>query len=297
MTRYLRFGIWALWILSIATSGCGGGSGSGDQGANGPTTGGAGGAGNSSSGGTGQTGGAGGTSAGKSNVGQLFLLSIVEDQFNRVTQVSAQFYTSPQTCPFQTYGDCIVRPDCTSLPNYVSAGTLTITSPATTTLPANNITMTPNADYTYSNGALSGPFGGTEAVHVAASGATVPAFSADLTAPLALLIDSPTADANGIISANRSSDLVIQFSRGVPGVALVAQYLSGGFQYWIECTSAPGASSLTIPKAALDNAASGLYLLTWSSKEITAGDFTVMTGIIMNAFTPDKQHPVVINFN
>jgi hypothetical protein len=240
---------------------------------------------------------AGANAGGKSNAGQFVLYSIVLDQFNRAAQTNATFYSAPASCPVQTFGDCIVHPDCPSVATYVSAGTLTVTSPATATLPANNVTVTPNADNTYDNAGLSGLFSGGEAVHISASGATVPAFSANLTAPLVLLIDSPTPDATGIIHANASSDLVIQFSRGAAGVALFAQNLSAGLPAWLECTSAPNASSMTIPKAALAAVGGPIYLLTRATQEVVAGDFTVTTGIFMNAYTPDKQNPVTIQFN
>jgi hypothetical protein len=158
--------------------------------------------------------------------------------------------------------------------------------------------MVPNTDDTYTNAPLSGTFAGGETVHIAANGATVPAFSVDLTAPLVLLVDSPATDNYGSIQASASSDLVIQFSRGTTGVALVALPLDFDTSTeYVECTSEPGASSLTIPKAALAVAGRVLSLLSVATKQIVAGGYTISAGIYMNAFTPDKQHPVTIEIN
>jgi hypothetical protein len=153
--------------------------------------------------------------------------------------------------------------------------------------------MVPNGDNTYTTGALGGAFSGGETAHIAASGGTVPAFSADLPVPLALLIQSPVPDATGVMLASASSDLVIQFSRGTTGVELYAQNDDGT----LSCHSTLGASSLTIPKAALAASGGQLVLYTWATKEIVAGDFTITSGVVMNAFTTNKLHPVTIQLN
>jgi hypothetical protein len=124
-------------------------------------------------------------------------------------------------------------------------------------------------------------------------GATVPAFSADLTVPVAILINSPTPDSYGTIHASASDDLVIQFSRATSDVRLSVQTIPDG-EVELECNSALGASTFTIPKEALAVAGRQIYLFTRASKGIVAGDFVVDTDIIMNAYTTDKAHPVTI---
>ena len=338
MVRVTKFGGLVFSVLAIATSGCssastnvdhaaGGNIGtSGNQGGGASTSGGTGGTGNATGGavlvgGTTSTGTNGGTNgAGASstatasggatsggatsgttpNSGEVLVVSVLngENQLT-ITDVGASFYAGTlKRCSSQTFGDCIYYTNCSQPSTYVSAGTLTITSPATATLPANNIAMVPNADNSYTYAGLSGTFAGGESVHIAASGATVPAFSVDLTAPLALLINSPATDNYGSIQASKSSDFVIQFSRGTAGVTLVALPLDFETSTeYVECTSEPGASSLTIPKAALAVAGPVLSLLTVATKQIVAGDYAVSAGINMNAFTPDKQHPVTIEIN
>jgi hypothetical protein len=263
MNCIFGFSALACWVLSVVITGCSGNpnsvsnaaagnaSTSTNQGASGSTSGGAGGVGNVTWGSAGLGASGGTNNGGTSRYGHFTLLS-VHDYSGSFAQASAAFYTTTsQPCSSQAFGDCVLSATCSSSVNYVSAGTLTVTSPATSTLPANNVTMVPNADNTYTAGGLSGAFSGGESAHIAASGANVPAFSEDLTVPLALLIDSPTPDSQGIIQASTSSDLVIQFSRGTTGVELYVQNADGMF----ECHSAPGASSLTIPKNALGSGA------------------------------------------
>jgi len=335
MVRVTKFGGLVFSVLATATSGCSsdstnvdhaasGNTGtSGNQGGSVSTSGGTGGTGNAtggaglvgvstSTGTNGGTNGAGASTAAASggatsggatsgatpNSGVVWVVSVLSNQ-SILGQVATMFYTGAlKRCSSQTFGDCIYYTNCSLPPAYVSAGTLAITSTATATLPANDITMVPNADNTYTDAPLSGTFAGGETVHIAASGATVPSFSVDLTAPLALLINSPATDSYGTIQASRSSDLVIQFSRGTTGVALVVLPLDFDTSTeYVECTSEPGASSLTIPKAALAVAGRELTLLSVTTKEIVAGDYAVSAGIYMNAFTPDKQHPVTIEIN
>lgn len=240
--------------------------------------------------------GTGGTSGGPTpNSGTIMVASVFHDQMT-TAEVYAMFYAgSPTQCSSQPYGDCIYYTNCSQPSTFVSAGTLSITSPATAALAANDISIVPNADNSYTYAPLSGTFAGGETVHIAASGATVPAFSADMTVPLGLLVESQATDNYGTIRASKSSDLVIQFSRGGTGVALVAMPLTYDTSTeYVECTSEPGASSLTIPKAALAVAGPVLNLLTVATKSVVAGAYAVDAAIYMNAFTPDKQHPVTI---
>ena len=297
------FKVLALVVSCAGASACGGGSNDGQSSSTGGSTSGAqggntfasgtGGAGNSTAVGSG--GNAGSNSTTDTNSGFVYLYSLVMTSTSRPALVNASFHTSPAACPKQTYGDCTVTPDCTALPSYVSAGNLTITSPATATAGANDFTMSPNADNTYDVHSLAGPFSGAESMHVAASGATVPAFSVDMTGPLALLLESPAADANGTIYSDRSGDLVLKFTRNAPDVSIVAIHLTS-VPVDIECNSAPNANTLTIPKAALDAVQGPIYLLTVAKRNVTAGNFAVTIGMAMSAFLPDKQHPIVVDF-
>jgi len=304
MIRIFELGSLAFWVMSLAVTGCSGpsdanqtgagGSSSANAGGNNSVTGGAGGSG-SVNGGAGQGGSTTGN-GGPVHEGHFVLLSLVMAQ-TRAAQASASFYTAASPlCTVQTFGDCALHSNCALSVNSVSAGTLTVTSAATATLPANNVSMVPNADSAYDNGVLSGLFSGAEALHIAASGGTVPAFSADVSAPLVITIDAPTPDSNGIIHATTTSDLTIQFSRGTSDVVLSAQVLGGGSPDWLECTSSK-AGSMIIPTAALAAAGGPLSLLTRATRNIIAGDFTVTVGVYMNAYTQDKLHPVQIQFN
>ena len=294
MLDFSRFCAPAVLLLGMAVSSCGtepDSSSNATGGAAGTDT-------SGSTGGTGNTGGAGlGVGGGTLSGGYFYLYSIVASTFNRMSVVSASFYAATSACPVQTFGDCVLHSACTGSATTVSAGTLTVTSPATATLAANNVTISPNTDNTYDQAALSGLFSGAEVANISASGASVPAFSAALTVPLVLLIDSPTPDADGTIQANSSSDLVIQFSRGTTGVVLSAQPINPASSDWLECNSAPGANSLTIPAAALAATAGQLYLVTRATEDIVAGDFTVNVGVMMNAYMPNKTTPVTIQIN
>jgi hypothetical protein len=330
MGEILKSGAWILLAAALSSLGCGSdpssgnaadtggtgtsnsvggtGNGSGGNGTNANSTGGTGtsnsvgGTGNGSGGNgtnansTGGTGQIGGTSSGGIlRKGEFTLHSLVSDSL-RVNEVWASFYTLSQACPSQQFGDCVVLKDCSTSPTYFSAGVLTVTTQASASLKANNISITPDADNTYTGEVLSGMFGGQEVAHLTASGGTVPAFSVDVTAPLVLLIDSPTPSATGNIQASASSDLVIQFSRGATGVVLFAQIYARGSAQTLECTSPVGASSLTIPKAALGSFVGGsIGLYTRAVQDRVVGDFTVTTGIYMNAYTTNKQSPVVID--
>lgn len=229
--------------------------------------------------------------------GQFLLVSVFRSS-STSAGVMARFYTTPPSgCPAaQIMGDCKLTPPCSlaSTATAVSAGTLTVTAPATT--PPINVAMTPNADNSYDGPALSSPLTGLESVHLAASGGTVPAFSADVSVALALLVDSPTPDASGVIAASATSDLTIHFTRGTNAAVLYLETLTGSnTDGLLTCESALGASSLTIPAAALA-ASSGrsISLWTFTRQVLTVGDFAVTVGALMDAYTTDKLHNVTI---
>jgi len=310
MTRHFDFRALVLSVAGIAITGCSGeptnvdhaavgGTGSADnQGGSASNSGGTAGMSTTTAGRSGGTTSTGGTSGAAPNSGLIFVGSVLDADVI-YAQVAARFYAGAlNRCSSQTFGSCIYYTNCSLPSSYVSAGTLSVTSPATADLAANNISMVPNADNSYVTAGLSGTFAGGESVHIAASGATVPALSLDLTAPLALLVDSPAADNYGAIQASKSSDLVIQFSRGMTDVRLVALPMTfDSSTEYVECTSEPGASSLTIPKAALAVAGRVIDLLTVTTKEVVVGGFAIKASLLMNAFTPDKQHPVTIEIN
>lgn len=226
-------------------------------------------------------------------VGRFLLYSAARDGTTRTHSVYATFYSATsEQCTSILIGACHVNTGCFPAPEPQSAGTLSVTSPATSTLPANDVTLSPSATGTYPASPLSGALLGGELLHLAASGATVPAFSADLTAPLPLLIDSPVSNSTGTISTNSAGDLLLKFSRGASGVVLYAESSDGT----IECYSEPGANTLTIPQSALAGADT-LNLYTRSARDIAAGPYTVTTSILLNALTPDKASPVKVVVN
>lgn len=328
MIRIPNLAAMTLLVFGVAVTGCGsssrgpseasagsGGASEGQAGGGGTDAGGdrgtagGGGSGDSNTSGGGAAGSAGATALGGDagsataggatgttpivKQGRVLLYSVTVDQATRRDAVYATFYTAASgQCTSVTIGACQVNLGCSQAPEPVSAGTLSVTSPEAGTLPANAVTISPSANATYPSSALSGAFMGGEALHIAASGATVPAFSSDLTAPLPLLIDSPVPSNTGTISTTSAGALLLKFSRGASDVMLYAESSDGT----IECYSDPGTSTLLIPQSALAGADT-LYLYTLSTRNLTSGDYAITTGILMNALTPDRASSVKIVVN
>ena len=264
------------------------------KGGSGAATGGAGGS--SSGGDTGAGSSTGGAAPSSQHHGQVALFNLLAN--NRVT-MTADFVDSstPAACTRMTEGACTIGlcPEgahATSTP--VSAGAVSITSPELT----GSISMMPDATnlYSMSTPTFTKAFSGQEHAVFNASGATVPAFEDQLEVPLVLLLSQPPF-AKGMtgIDVDRSQDLSLTWTRGVPGVLL---YISGGLT---RADGQPGTVGLTclfpsetgagVIKSSLLQlivADSQLSLYTVNTKTITAGDYDVAL-VVVNAVTnPDK---------
>ncbi len=173
----------------------------------------------------------------------------------------------------------------------VRAGTLALTSSGL----EQTVTMTPDPANEYRWSGALGSLGGLETMRFAASGGTVPAFSADMTAPLALLLDSPASSLGGEVTVDKSKDLVLTFSRGTPGVSLMLQANSSNGA--LDCAFPSEDGSATIPAAALQALGAGATIEPWTygKKMLTAGDFTIDVGAVMDVATPSKSALVKIS--
>ena len=273
-----------------STSNAGGASAAGSSSSAGGTSSAVGGTANSS-------GGASDTSTPKTNLGQIILFS--SRQNGPIAQAEAYPLFRPlvPACPYQTYGDCSYAPassTCNGMtPTVVSAGTITITSSAS--VPPIDVTIEPNPDGSYTQTSLGTLFLGGEQIHLAATGATVPAFSTDVTAPLVLLVNSPNYDASGIITASIQNDLVITFSRGTAGVTM--DVLATSTNGTLNCSVDSQTNQLTIPAAALAAFGAGNQFALYTSGiiSIPAGNsWSVAVGVIMDAMNPARTQPISV---
>jgi hypothetical protein len=254
--------------------------------------------GTSSTGGTSASSTAGGTVATPGKTGQVMVMNLHQASVTRGLSVMFRDIspaTSACDAP-ESFGDCTYYPNCDSgsITTNASAGAVTMTS----TQPAMTVTILPGTDnqYVTGSGALDPGFSGGETAHISAAGATVPAFATDIAIPLVLLIDSPAPDANGLITANATNDLVLKFSRGAPGVDLLLQTSTG--MGTLTCQAASTTGTMTIRTGALAIIGSlRAPLYTFGNKIVTAGAWSVTVGSLMEAFTPDKARPVTITVN
>jgi hypothetical protein len=243
--------------------------------------------GTASQGGT-SSGGADASSPGR-NQGQILITNMSE---------AYPMFRTNVTCPYQPLGECKFSPlsTCdTSTESYVSAGTITVTSDASSYDRAVDVSITPNTNNTYPSTNLNNSYVGNEVVHLAASGATVPAFSADITVPLALLVSSPPPDATGYITASTTSDLIITFSRGAPRKNVVV--LASNSFGTLYCDVPSESGQLTIPAGALAAYGAGnqFPLYTSGITEIQVGqDWSIAVGALLGAYTEDKTHAVTV---
>lgn len=236
------------------------------------------------------------TNLSSSKTGQVLVLNVHQESIT--SGLSATFRDISATTvacePSQSFGDCTFSPSCEDswMTTYVSAGAITMTSAQ----PAMTVTLEPGLDNAYNTGtgSMGAGFSGGESAHIAASGATIPAFTADITIPLTLLIDSPKPDSSGLIIANADSDLIVKFSRGTAGVDVFLQSFTPTGM--LTCQAKSEVGSMTICKEALallDSTFARLW--TFGYKIVEAGDWSITVGSIMEAYTPDKSHPVKIS--
>jgi len=237
------------------------------------------------------------TGAPSSHLGQVIISNLRQSGRSGTAEAYPLFRLNAPTCQYQTYGDCSYAPatsTCSDLTSgVVSAGTVTITS--STSISPIDVTIPPNSDGSYTQTALNTFFVGHEQVHLAASGATVPAFSTDVTAPLVLLVNSPSYDASGVITASIQKDLVITFSRGTAGVTM--DVLATNTNGTLNCSVDSQKGQLTVPAAALAAFGAGnqFSILTSSITSIPVADsWSIAVGVIMDAMNPDRTQPISV---
>jgi len=171
------------------------------------------------------------------------------------------------TTPDRTEGPCVVKHIDGATSSQVSAGTVTVTRGAKV------VTMTPDGANKYAGQIDQGfVYAPGDTLAVAAAGATVPAFSGDLTFPDAVTVTDPTAFPAGIKAG---------FSITWTGAAAVHVTLTQSNNVVITCdlASSPGA----IPAAALSDLIPGnqqamqigLVIGAFAKTAKTAGDFSV----------------------
>ena len=274
-----------------------GASGGGAGGA-GPSNAGAGG----SSAGQSTIGGAGGSATARSHYGQVLVQSLTRPG-NGVT-LNARFVSSatPSTtvCTNVDEGPCRATTCETaatgeSTTTYASAGTVTITSPEV----MGTATLTPSADGTYlppTQTPFEKSFLGGELLQIKATGSMVPAFEGELNVPLILLFSQPAFVATqGALSAPRSQDLELAWTRGVEDVALYVIGSSarpdgqpGSASIYCNFPSESGSGVIKSSLLQALKAEAQLNLFTVGSKVIEAGDYSVTLGATLPAANPDK---------
>ena len=179
---------------------------------------------------------------------------------------------------------------------FASAGTVTITSTEVT----GTATLEPDAANEYP-GPSSPPFAmdflGGEHVQFKATGATVPAFSGELSVPLVLLLSQPLfVKGAASLDVPRSQDLSLAWTRGVDGVFL---YLTAASQRadgmpgnaYLTCQIPSETGSATIKSSMLQLLAAETQLTAFSisAKVIAAGEYSITLATTMPTANPDKD--------
>lgn len=274
-----------------AAAGAGGSSGA--AGADAQAQGGIGAGGTSTASGGTNSSSVGGATA-TTKLGQIQIASMSTDSRDRFIDVQFAVSAPANSCTNQAFGDCVISSNCSdpaATTVFASAGAVTVTSAS----PAIDVSLQPDANNEYTTQPVNMAFGGGEALHVSAVGATVPAFSADVTVPIVLLVDSPVADGSGVIAVPVTSDLTIGFSRGAANVKMmvVGSSNAGGLSCEVESTS----GTITIPAAALAAIGSGvdLQLITAKLTSITDADWNIDVWTATPAYTADRTNGVTIH--
>ena len=208
--------------------------------------------------------------------------------------LSAEFrLTQKTTCEWTRYGDCQVSSACaadSTQTTWASAGTISLTSAS----PQVDVSIDPDGSNVYPRAVFGASLTGGEMLRVAATGGTVPAFSADLNVPKLLVIDQPAPDATGRIKAPATADLVISFSRGVEDVSL--QLLGSNQGHTLSCRAPFPSSTLTVQAAALAALGAGAEVsaYTLGVKDAPITGWNVLLGTLTEAMTPDHKAAVSI---
>lgn len=280
------------------------GTASGGAGGTSANTGGSGTAGGAGGQASGGSGGAGGTAT-TTHFGQVMLQSLLSGTSRVAVNARFQSGTEPGTetkCTRVTDGSCSAS-TCDEAPAdggtktiYASAGTVTITS----TEVAGTATLEPDATNQYPN--LSTPpfeqgFVGGEHIQFKASGASVPAFSDELSVPLVLLLSQPLfVKGQPSLDAPRSQDLSLVWTRGVKDVYLyltASSLRTDGLpgRSWVTCQIPSESGSAVIKSSMLQllAAETQMTLLTVGAKVITAGEYSITLATTLPAANPDKD--------
>jgi hypothetical protein len=201
---------------------------------------------------------------------------------------SAGFYASGNFCTTtQTIGACEVATCATAAPPAVSAGAITITGAA------QPITLTPNADDTYTTFMATAPlFSGGESITFAVAGADVPAFSAAITTPAKATITSPAKPTpqSPYLDINRTLDLTVTWTGGGSGKLQVALNNQAADKR-LFCRFDASAHTGTISAAALatlDAGLGGFGMASIGLGEHVAGDWGIEVSAYFNAVWPDN---------
>ena len=170
--------------------------------------------------------------------------------------------------PDRVEGPCLVHFLAGETAMLVSAGTITVTRNADV------VTLVPDGTNTYAASLRQGLiYKGGDALAVAAAGATVPAFSGNVSFPAAIAVTDPT-----VFPAKVKDGFAVAWT----GAGAVRVQLAQGGNVRITCDFTSGTSGM-VPAAALSDLVPGnqqamqitLLIGTHAATALTAGDFDI----------------------
>jgi hypothetical protein len=289
---------------SGATAGTTGGSGGSMSGAGGSTGGSAGSGAVAGTGGSAGSGGGKGGTAGSGGAATPF--GFVQygslqhyPSAGRILPLASALFSrgsdgTPSTaCPRTTIGLCTVVADCPAMtdppepvppPPAPTAGTITIRS-------SDNFTadLVPDAAGIYSMTSVSGGVVGEELITVTAAGGEVPAFTYTKTYPLLLLLTQPAFDdVQTEYVVSRAEDLVLEWDRGIPSLALGVQTVAGGASLFCSFPSEDGTGTIPSELLAMLDSKTELLLIGVQTEIVTAGEYQVTVSSAGSVVTPDR---------
>lgn len=197
---------------------------------------------------------------------------------------------------FCSASTCDESPAGASKTIFASAGTVTITSTEIT----GTATLEPDAANEYQS-PTAAPFAmdflGGEHVQFKATGATVPAFSGEVSVPLVLLLSQPLfVKGSASLDVPRSQDLSLVWTRGTQDVYLyltASSLRTDGLpgRSWLTCQIPSETGSAVIKSSLLQSlvAETQVTLLSIGAKVITAGEYSITLAATMPAANPDKD--------
>lgn len=246
--------------------------------------------------GGGASGASGNSSAGSLSADKTGSVIVSGQAFRSVGTLAVHFTLSgdPAPCEHINYDDCVLSDtscaDNDTSTTYASAGTVSLTSAS----PQLDIDIDPDSTGVYPATELKAGLVGGEMLHIAATGAAVPAFSSDLKVPPLLVVDQPVADSSGLIKVPTTQDLVLSFSRGRDGVSLVL--LGGSNTKTLSCSGLSSSSTLIVKAAALAAVGSGAQLkaFTVGVDNAPVNGWAVKVGTAAEAITPDHKAAITV---